>query len=53
MQQFDIHIPLVWRLRQVHTVKLNGILWFVEKPTFWKLPDVTISLKFCQTKELS
>ena len=35
VNQFDICALLVWKLRQVHTVKLNGVLWFVGKPTFW------------------
>ena len=44
MNQFDISALLIWRLIQVHNVKLSGIPWMMEKPTFWQVLDVTISL---------
>ena len=42
VNQFYIRALSVWRLRQVHTVRLNGI-YGRQKTAFWKFTDVTIS----------
>ena len=39
VNQFDVCILLVRRLRQVHTVKLNGILWLVVKTYLLAVPQ--------------